>query len=274
MKARSAFSRWVRARPLLAFYVLAFGITWLGWLPQAAHSRGLIPIDTPVFYVLGGVGPGLAAWLVLRALHGGDGDRTLFAPLLRWRVGLVWYAVALALPTAICLAGVSAAEQLGSVLSVSGPGMGLLLTFALYLVAAVPEEVGWRGFALPRLQDRHSALTASLIVGVLWALWHLPLLWNADNVMSSYPLIPWLAGVVAITVVYTWLFNSTAGSVLIVTVFHGTANTAGSLSVGYQPTEAIVTGLAAMVIVALFGRTHLSRRRRVNDAPAAIAATE
>jgi membrane protease YdiL (CAAX protease family) len=259
MTARVRSARWVRAHPLAAFYVLAFGITWLGWLPQTAHSRGFFPVDSPLFYVLGGVGPGIAAWVVLRVLHGKDGDALVFGPLLRWRVGVVWLAVALLLPAALWLVVAGTSGRLGKGLEGLDAWPGILAVFLVYLAQAVPEEVGWRGFALRHLQSRSSALAASLVVGVLWGLWHVPLLMNADNVMSTYPVVPWFIGVVASSVLFSWLFNSTRGSVLVVTVFHASGNTVGGLSAGYLATEAAVVGVLAVLIVALFGASRLSR---------------
>lgn len=86
---------WVRNQPVLAFYLLAFAITWLGWMPQAAYSHGLFPFDSLLFYILGGVGPLVAALIVLHILRSRDVVDELFGPLLRWRVGVIWYAVAL-----------------------------------------------------------------------------------------------------------------------------------------------------------------------------------
>lgn len=249
----------VRRHPLLAFYLLAFAITWAAWLPPAARSRGLPGVDSPVLYLIGGIGPGLAAWVVLRVLHGPDADRRLFAPLLRWRVGVGWYAVAVLLPVAMFLASAAASGDLAAV--TLGPATAVLVAFGMYLAAAVPEEVAWRGFALPRLQERHGALVASLVVGVLWALWHLPLLWNLDNSMSTYPLAWWFGGTVAVSVVYTWLFNSTGGSVAVVTVFHAVGNTVTSRVEGYAAEEALVTAAVALVLVALFGASRLTSAR-------------
>ena len=165
-------STWERERPVLAFYVLAFAITWLGWVPQAAHSRGLFPFDSPLFYILGGVGPMVAAFIVLR---GKEAYGDLFGPLLPWRVGAVWYAVALFGYVAIWLAATGISGDLRTELDEVGALLALVPVFLLYLLQAVPEEVAWRGFALPRLQSRHSALVSSLIIGILAALWHVHL---------------------------------------------------------------------------------------------------
>lgn len=250
-------ARWMRRRPLLASCLLTFGITWLSWVPQAAHSRGWFPFDSPAFYVLGGIGPGLAAYLVLRAADREGAERRLFGPLLRWRVGLGWYLVATVGYATIWLltAAISAEVTLGDADLALVPG--LLATFAIALVAAVPEELGWRGFAQPRLQSRHSALASGLIVGVLAALWHLPLLLNLDSPMSDYPLVPYLLYVPALSVVYAWLFNSTAGSLVVVTIFHAATNA----SEGFVALDAVAMWLVVVALVVAFGSEHLARGR-------------
>lgn len=193
------------------------------------------------------MGPGIAAWAVVRAVHGKQGEQAFFAGLLRWAAGVRWYVVALVLPVVLTLTAAALAGELDAVRL--GAWAALLITFGTYLLAAVPEEAGWRGFALPRLQERHGALRASLIIGVLWALWHLPLLWNPDNPMSSYPLLAWFAGTVLVSVVYTWLYNGSGGTVLVVVVFHAAANTASELVEGYLATEALVIAVVAVVLV-------------------------
>lgn len=133
---------WIRRQPVAAFYVLAFTITWAGWLPQAAHSRDLFPFDSPLFYVLGGLGPGLAALIVRRVLHGEAAVKELFEPFLRWHVGLVWYGVVvLGYPAAWVLTSVVNGD-LGAELDELSSLLGLLLSVLIYLVAAVPEEAG------------------------------------------------------------------------------------------------------------------------------------
>ncbi len=251
---------WVRERPLVAFYLLAFVLTWLGWAPQALYSHGLFPFDSFIFYLFGGVGPLLAAYLVLRALHGDKAFGALFAPLLRWRVGAVWYGLALlgypALRLAALVVAGEGATALDNVTLSAGWLLGLAPLFLSTFVAAIPEELAWRAFALPRLQARNGALVASLIVGFLWALWHLPLLLVKDSVMSTYPLLPFFVQSMALTVVYAWLYNST-GSALIITIFHAVSNMVGPF-LGW-PQAAVTVGVA-IVIVAICGPVRLARR--------------
>jgi len=255
MSAR--ISAWMRKQPVVAVYVLAFVFTWLGWVPQALHSRGLFPFDSFIFYIFGGVGPLLAVFIVLAALRGRAEWGEPFRPYLRWQAGAGWWAAALLLWPAMWLASLALGGRLGVELANLAPPLSLLTTFVVSFAAAIPEEVAWRGFVLPRLQARWSALVASLVVGVLWALWHLPLLLNLNSPMSAYPLGLFFLDVLGRSVVYAWLFNNTRGSLLFVTLFHAMSNTVGTF-LGWE--NIAVSYLVAAVLVLVFGARNLSRQ--------------
>ncbi len=250
-------SQWVRKQPVLAFYILAFVITWAGWIPQAAYSRGIFPFDNLLFYILGGVGPLLAGIIVHTVLHGKVNYGKLFRPLGQWRVNPIWYVVGLFGYAAMWVGSLALRGEVADGLAELGTPLSMLTLFLTSFLAAIPESIAWRGFALPRLQRRYNALVASLIVGVLWALWHLPLLFNRDSVMGTYPLVPFLVEVTALSIIYTWIFNNTRGSLLIVTLFHAASNTVGPF-VGIEQT--VVVTLVALLLVFIFGPAHLSRR--------------
>lgn len=129
----------------------------------------------------------LAAYIVLRVQGGKAAIDKLFAPLLHWKVSVAWYIIAILSFAVIGTVAAALSGNLTEQLKNLNISSSILITYVSYLVAAIPEEVAWRGFALPRLQTRYSALASSIIIGVLWALWHLPLLLIADNVMSTYP---------------------------------------------------------------------------------------
>jgi uncharacterized protein len=166
---------------LTAFFMLAFGITWAVWVPRA--------VGIPV----GAVGqlwtwvPAVAA-LLAAALTGGRGAlRDLGARLVRWRVGWRWYLVVVLGPAAFSVAVALLYALMGGSFAAATPpvlrGETPLVILPLFLVVlfitdGVGEELAWRGFALPRLLASYNALVASLILGVLWALWHLPLVWT------------------------------------------------------------------------------------------------
>ena len=208
----------VGRHPLITFFVLAFGLSWLAAIP---YALGLFPVPILTF------GPSLAAVIVAALTTGRAGLRELLSRITRWRVGLGWYAVALlaSVPCFLLIVYVNVlwgapaptAAQLGALGSLAGLLLGLIIN----PFGGAWEELGWRGYALPRLQARHSPLIASLILGVLWAAWHLP--------MSITGLIPWpnVLAVIGLNVVFSWLFNHTRGSVLIAFLFHAAFDAVG-----------------------------------------------
>jgi membrane protease YdiL (CAAX protease family) len=259
----SPFYRWIERQPIVSFYILAFVISWSGMIPMAAYSRGLIPIQSPLFAYLGAGGPTLAALIIALLLGGKRGLRELFAPLLRWRVGIAWYCVALFWPPVIVLFAIGLGTLLGSPIPAftnHGSWFMLLPIFLGHAVLGAPlEEVGWRGFALPKLQTKYSALASSLIVGVLWGLWHVPLFLQKGypTPISSFPV--WFVLLLGNAIVYTWIYNNTRGSLLLAILFHAAYNTVFPA----QPSllMAGLTWLGIIIIVALFGPARLSRTK-------------
>src|SRR5918994_4741295 len=163
----------IRRHPLISFFVLAFALSWWSWI---LYAFGLSPAPIASF------GPFLAALVVLALTYGKAGIGGLLRRMVQWRVGLRWYAVALLLPIGIALAATALNVLLGAQAPSAadlGGWTGLFSAFAVVLLipgfGGTWEEPGWRGFALPSLQAGRSALVASLILGAVWALWHLPL---------------------------------------------------------------------------------------------------
>jgi len=132
------------------------------------------------------------------------------------------------------------------------------------------EEIGWRGFMLPRLQSSFDALTASLAVGVVWMIWHAPLFVIPGAVQTDLPILPFVVQGIALAVVFTWLYNSTNGSVLLAVLLHGTFNAWLSavwlLREDVDPMTlwvmAILMCLIAIGVVVVYGTEHLSRNER------------
>ncbi len=264
----------MKRHPVLWFYVLAFAISWLGWLPMVAASQGIALFKHPLFQfflVLPAAGPTLAALMVARADLGKAGAAAWFRSLWRWPVPWWWLLVVIVLPALLLLAQKAVTQMLGlpammEPLAPSGESkLGMLMAGLTVALLANPwEEVGWRGFALPRLQRNHSALVATLTVGALWALWHLPLFFWADNPMSRRPFLLWFIGTVGDAFIYTWLFNSTRGSVLGVAIYHVLTNTYGAAITGVSALGGSIVSVAvALLLIALFGREHLARGERI-----------
>jgi membrane protease YdiL (CAAX protease family) len=209
-------ARPVRRHPLVAFFVLAYAVSWSGWLVAAATGWPLAFLPC---------GPLVAALIVAAVTRGRSGLRALGARMVRWRVGWRWYAVVLGLPLALHAATAALAVALGA--PAPSPArlapVGLLLVFALRLVdpldGPLGEEPGWRGFALPGLQAARTPLVAALILGTLAAGWHLPLLF-----VSGEPPLDLLQPF-AFAFVAAWVVNHTGGSGLMALLLHAAEGT-------------------------------------------------
>ncbi len=201
----------VRHQPLVAFFVLTYALTW-----------GFLPLG-----IFGTTGPLIAALIVISITQGLSGLRDLGSRMIRWRVGWIWYALAIGLPLAVHLLTVGLNIGLGAPapsLSQFSPLSGLIVVFAVRLIdpldGPMGEEPGWRGFALPGLQAERSPFLATLILAVLVTVWHLPLWVVPQFGAGTGDILGDILGTVGVTFWYTWLFNHTAGSVLLVVVAH------------------------------------------------------
>ncbi len=225
---RTPVARSARERAALTgFLLLAFAITWAVWVPRALESTGVL--DTRWASGLGAgwtYGPAIAAVLTV-AWTGRPALRELGARLTRWRVGVRWWAVVLAGPAVLWLATAGLHAVLGGDGSqvrpqaVEAGPVGLLPLFlVLALTDGLGEELGWRGFALPRLLRRREPVVASLLLGVVWAVWHAPLYWTSGAVFEGAPVWLLLVQLPACAVSYTWVFLHTGGSVLPAVALH------------------------------------------------------
>ena len=253
---------------LVGFCLLAYGHTWMCWLSIGLARAGSLelPVSDAFLATLGQFGP-FAAAVVFTALDGGSGGlRRLLGRFLLWRVNPVWYGVVLLLPPAL-ICSAKAAHALVEGTTVQAPSYGdastLLPHFVFILLVGGPlgEELGWRGFALCRLRARWPSIPASALLGVIWAGWHLPLWWIADVPPS---LGFYVVGTIALTYLFTWVWDHTQGSVLLAMLFHASLNT--SLSrLDVRPAWIEWTALLWLVALAV-GIVEWRRRRRTGCA--------
>ena len=281
-----------RRFPVLWFFVFTFLLTAVGqgvnlYMMQrlSAGVAAGTPIDqTPVWqwrpygFYLTNAGPSFVGLLMTVYLDGIAGFRRLAAQLSPWSVGRAWpvLAVCLFLP----LLGVVLPFTILSALGVSDPLDSWQLSTYLYSAIVIGgfigpgicEELGWRGFALPLLQRRYSALGSSLIVGVGWALWHWPNYFIAS--IHPHPLWAFAASIpmgIAASILYTWVYNSTNGSLFAVVVLHGaTVSTPGLLASPGSAAALIVPlfyAIIAMGLVWRYGPGNLSWRQKAVAEP-------
>lgn len=206
---------WLSRHEVALYLVLAYGISWSIWplLLLNPESSPLVPF-----------GPGLAAVLVAFMAGGRRDLIALLRQLGRWRVDARWYGVAVGVPLAIPAAALGAAViagaqaprwELSDVLQVAGTLLVTLVIVGLF------EELGWRGFLLPRLQRDRDALVAALMVGLAWLPWHLPELVSDPG---ERPIPQFVTYILAQSVLLAWLYNGTQASLPIVILFHAAFN--------------------------------------------------
>ena len=221
-----------RVHPLSAYFLLTFVLSWSYW----GVVLGLLGRGGVWWFLPGAFAPSVAAVAVTALTEGRPGVRAFLRRFLVWRVGVGWYLFALVvLPLLVAVGGVllrDGSEQLG------GPVAAVVGTYLAYLgflavLGGGQEEPGWRGFALPRLQERSGPLAGTVVLGLLWGLWHLPLFvlvpdYNAAGRGAAGVAVTFVAFAVAGTVgqslLLTWLFNHTRGSILLAVLGHASLN--------------------------------------------------
>ena len=275
-----------RAFPI-KFALIAFAFTWTFWLLAILEARGLISsLPVPALF-LGAFGPMLAA-VVLTAQEGGRaGLRSLLSRVVRWRVAPFWYGVAFLGPTVLTLVAIALhvvvfGGQPPSLLAMIGT-LPTVLVISVYMLiqVGIGEEIGWRGYALPKLQASYSALVSSLILGLIWALWHLPVFFNPATSYFNTPFWVFLVFLLPFAILYTWVLNSTGGSVLMIMILHAVMNAStgplwrtipdGAATISTTNVyliQAALLWVGAIVVVLLYGASNLSRKpKQVLPAP-------
>jgi membrane protease YdiL (CAAX protease family) len=262
-----------RRHPQPIFWAIAWSTSCVGWYMNARYPSLLW-----AFMIWG---PLVGGALVTAIADGPLATRVYFSRIVRWRVGWRWYLVALCLPLAIRLAALGLTLLSGATLATNAPlpaGPDLVFEVIFYVFfVALGEEPGFRGFALPRFMVGRSALAASLIVGVLHAIWHVPLfLFGGESAVTTVPIV--IAG----SVLFTWLFNNTGGSVLLAMILHASVDISllffaplvTDTGASVQMTWLVVVFLAtAALLVARYGRELGRRPDAVTGGPAGPRAT-
>lgn len=260
--------------PVASYFALACGSSWLIQVPLALQAQEVIQTQIPfALHYLSAFGPLLSAVYVTWRLGGNQGLAKLFRRLGKWRVGLGWWLIAFSPVFALILLTVRTMLIHGDVLSLRDlgsidylPNLGIGAAFFWIATFGLGEETGWRGFALPRLQAGRSALFATLILWAMWSVWHLPLFFY---MYDARILAGWLIALLAGSITFTWLFNSTGGSLLMTVIFHGLFNYATACARCKTGLAGAVTSSLVMVwavlVVLIYKPAHLSGREKVVD---------
>lgn len=224
-------------KELLLYFVLAYGISWVLWFPLYAHIWGVTGLPTlPFHHGIGGLGPMLSAFITTALFRKKEGLRVLLRQCVQIKP-LLYVLIAFCSPFLIGVLSIAAntvlfhspAEFGGLLSSKEFPTMNIVQVVLYNIVFfGFGEEVGWRGFALPRFQGRLNALSSALLLNVFWALWHLPLFLYRPGYtgMDAGSIIGWFFSLLTGSILLSWLYNSSRASILVCAIFHSTIDIA------------------------------------------------
>ena len=250
-------------RQAVTFELVTFAASWtIGYLAVAVLQIGDLGLG------IGALVPGAVALVLTRRQHGTV--RPLWDRIIEWRIAPRWYLAALGIPFGILTTAALIATNIGGAEPSQVSLLGAITWLPLgLLLFGGPEEPGWRGYLQPRLQHRHNALTTSLLIGGLWVLWHTPLWLMPDSGFASINLPAYATLALGSSVIYTWLYNSTRGNVLLPMLLHAATNAALIL----MPDGALAMWIAAALawtvaatLLTLHGPTNLAGTARARPA--------
>ncbi len=256
-------------KPLAYFFILSFILAWMLMSIGVVQNYGLarIPIPLEPFIILGSWTPNIAAFLVMGLIiKRSEGIKHLILGWAKWKVSPLWYLVALS-PVLLSFITLGIYRKLYGVFPTTevftNPTILLPLLLMLLLTGATGEQLGWRGFALPWLQTKMSALLSSIILGLIWSFWHIPL-WFAGIGHEYLPFWAYTIIGVSFSILVTWVCNNTRGSMLIASLFHLFLNLGVSMiDPKAIPLLAVVFALYALIIIMIFGAQTLSRKNEL-----------
>ncbi|MCA9347536.1 CPBP family intramembrane metalloprotease [Candidatus Saccharibacteria bacterium] len=260
----------IRKNSLASFFILVFLLPWLVWATTIAQQHSVISWHIPQTLAFW-LGITIAVYLAAFISGGKRAVKDLLSRIVRVKVQFKWYVIALFLAPVIAVVTMGIFKLFGGEIVVGKDIATASLPFVFLIelwLFLITEETAWRGFALPRLQSKYTPLKASIILGAIWALWHIPLFLIADSFQSSIPYIGFFISTIATTITMTWLFNNTRGSVFLAAIFHASTDVA----IGYLGVMSGSRGLfwlfvALQVLVAVLIASNTRFKQPVRDNP-------
>ncbi len=274
----TSFLDWLKRNPIPAFFVLTFVIAWSLWLPL-----GLLAPENVLFTLPGAWSPTISALILIGLTEGRIGVKSFLKKVLRWRVGFQWYLVVLSGIAVIAYLAIG----IGMLFDIPAPALSLpnglpremligflpiIFIINIFVGGPLAEDIGWRGYILPKMREGMTALHASLVIGVIWAIWHLPYFifpaWN--SAVGNVPFIWFILLTTSWSVLFAWVYVNTE-SILMPVLFHAAINTTlGTLGVLGQANGDLIplmfnilfTWIAVGIVVAIFGQD-LKRSKNV-----------
>jgi len=212
------------------FFIITFAFSWLFWLFPVLSAQADIasPVNTKLLFVIGLFGPSFTGLFLTVSEKGKEGLKKLLKRALRFRIPLRWLAVILLLPVIVDGIALLLFTQIGGSLPDlifwTQPLAMIPLFLAMFLNGPIPEEFGWRGYALERLLGRYNALKTSLVLGLIWSFWHLPMFYSNISGHEYMSFLPFVLFVCSLSILFTWVYNNTEGNLFAAILFHTTLN--------------------------------------------------
>lgn len=255
----------IKQHPLTSFVAITLAISWIIWSPLIVLGQNISPVARLIIIIIGGFGPFFSAIIVTLIADGRNGFREWRIKIFKFRIGATFYILAFLYPIIL------AALSYGLYLLMGGEPIDFTnvppwyaypigLVFVFFLGGG-QEEPGWRGFALPKLLSKYSPFISSIIIGVIWTIWHIPLFFVEGSSQVELPFEWYLPNVIAIAIVFTLLYLKTSGSVLPAMALHAGLNSVVSwfpMESGILPSYAyhsIMGWIVVILLIMIYGRT-------------------
>lgn len=265
--------------PIIFFFILTYAISWGIWIPMMIAYQTISEFEiTAIVLILayiGLFGPTISAFIVTFIYNGKKCLKKLLNRLFRWRVKIIWYLIALfAIPSVRFLALGLYAVFGGDVSNLNiNLWYYIFISFPILLIGAIAEEIGWRGYAQPQMQKRFSAFLSSLIIGFIWAFWHLPgFIWSTPIMTYEFPFYLFLINVISTAVLSAWILNNSNSSILLLVLFHtalncsyGLLGTLLPITIGLYISNSILLVIFASLIVIVLGKNLIRSSKQITN---------
>ncbi|KAB1196451.1 MULTISPECIES: CPBP family intramembrane glutamic endopeptidase [Haloferax] len=264
MASRSRSTTW---RAVAVFLLLTFGWSWVFWVPRALVSEGYIE-SFPLLPELGAFGPTIAAFVLVVYADGLQGAKRLAGRALQLDYPKRWVGVALLFAPVVVFASLAVAVATDTTPSFPWAGNLLVLpiafVFILLLGGPIQEEFGWRGYLLDALQERFGAVVSGVIIGLTWAIWHVPLFYiPSETIYYQNPFLGFAVSITLFSVLLTWVYNNTNRSLLPALLFHASFNWSQAMFPILDSDPASLTFVALLAVSTIAVAVYWGRERLV-----------